>query len=65
MNLFANPVGYLLTCGAKLCFSLVVFQAKALQNHVFNGSWLNQTQAWFSLRKLKFPNNSNDYFEEE
>jgi hypothetical protein len=27
-----------------------------------SGSWLNQTKTWFSLRKLKFPNNSNVFF---
>jgi hypothetical protein len=33
IDLFDNPVGYLLTCGWLA--SLAVFQAKALQNRVF------------------------------
>jgi hypothetical protein len=67
MDLFANPVGCLLTCG--LSFALVLQNATHFA--FLSGSWNqspslvikprlgNQAQALFSLRKLRFPNNSN------
>jgi hypothetical protein len=44
MELLNNPAGRLLTCRTKLA-SLAVFPAKALQNRIFSGSWLNQDWA--------------------